>query len=81
MITKRHITLWLHSLLKHAAVSDDVLNIVTVMQGDVTVETPKQGKSGMTSHHIFQEKRRPEQCPQLIKLSILSFGILEIRGS
>jgi hypothetical protein len=37
MITERHIPLWLHSLLKHAAVSDDVLNIVTVMQGVVSL--------------------------------------------
>ena len=79
MITKRHIPPWLHSLLKRAAVSD-VLNVVTVMQGGVTIATPKQGKFGMASHRIFKEKRRPEQCPQLIKLSMLSFGILENRG-
>jgi len=56
MITERHIPLWLHSLLKHAAVSDDVLNIVTDARCGVTVATPKQGKSGMASHHIFKEK-------------------------
>jgi hypothetical protein len=54
LITKRYVLLWLRSLLKHDAASVDVLNIVTVMKGGVTVATPKH-KSGMASH-IFKEK-------------------------
>jgi hypothetical protein len=57
MITKRYVPLWLRSLLKYAAASVDVLNIVSVMKGGVgvSVATPKH-KSGMASHHIFKEK-------------------------
>jgi hypothetical protein len=47
MITKRHVPLWLYSLLKHAAASVEVLKIVTVMKGGVLVAAPKQGKSGI----------------------------------
>lgn len=57
MITERHIPLWLHSLLKRAAVSDDVLNIVTVMQGVVSL-LQLQNKASLEWHQIISSKKK-----------------------